>query len=62
MFTLFQFPYLGYIDVAKDDGNSCLCSHSVTLKGIYNGYQLRYYVEHSAQVSAGPLLCSGCAS
>jgi hypothetical protein len=33
------------------------------LKGIYYGYQLRYYVENGAEDSAGSLLpfASGCA-
>jgi hypothetical protein len=55
MFTLFQFPYLGYIDVAKDDGNSCPCTLSVRLKGIDHGYLLRYFEKYGAQDSAGPL-------
>jgi hypothetical protein len=55
MFMLFQFSYLGYIDVAKDDGNSCLCTLPVRLKGIDHGYLLRYFEKYGAQDSAGPL-------
>jgi hypothetical protein len=58
MFSAFMTPYGGYIDAAKDDGNSSPCTCSASLKGIYHGYQLCDYDENGAQGSAGPRLSS----
>ena len=64
MFTYFLPLYLGYIDIAKVDSNSYLCSYSRRLKGTNHGYSFRHYYDYGGQGSDGPLdsLAFGCTS